>query len=119
MSNKGVQRHLEGTAWHPPVIPKYPDRHTLLSDEEEEMEKIEEKWDLYNQWEATIWAQLLTTIPESISIDLQGLKTGKALWDALCKKHEKKALTVVVDLRHRLYALKCLDDSNVDRKSVV
>ena len=50
---------------------------------------------------------------ESISIDLQGLKTGKALWDALCEKHEKKALTVVVDLWHRLYVLKCLDDSNV------
>ena len=79
----------------------------------EELEKIEEKWDMYNQPEATIRAQLLTTIPGSIAIDLQGLETGKELWDTLCKKHEKRALTVVVDLWHRLYVLKCLDHSNV------
>ena len=29
------------------------------------------------------------------------------------KKHKNRALTVVVDLRCRLYALKCLDDLNV------
>ena len=41
------------------------------------------------------------------------MDTGKKLWDALCEKHKKRALTVVVDLQHRLYALKCLDDLNV------
>ena len=39
--------------------------------------------------------------------------TGKEMWDALCAKHEKKALTVIVDLRCRMYALKCLDEGNV------
>ena len=37
-----------------------------------------------------IKAQILTTIPENIAIKVQGLMTGKALWDALCDKHEKK-----------------------------
>ena len=35
------------------------------------------------------------------------------MWDALCVKHEKKALTVIVDLRCKMYALKCLDEGNV------
>ena len=35
------------------------------------------------------------------------------MWDALCAKHEKKALTVIVDLQCRMYALKCLDEGNV------
>ena len=37
----------------------------------------------------------------------------KELWDALCEKHKKMAHTVVMDLQHRLYALKCLNNSNV------
>ena len=79
MSNKGIQRHIEGMACLPPAIPEYPKGHTLLTDEVEELEKIEEKWDMNNQQEATIRAQLLTTILEHITIDLQGLETGKEL----------------------------------------
>ena len=107
MSNKGIQRHLEGMAQLLPAIPEYPDGHTLFTDEGEEVEKIEEKWDMYNQREATIRAQLLTTIPES-----QQRALGCSMC-TLCEKHEKRALTVVVDLRRRLYVLKCLNDLNV------
>ena len=57
MSNKGVQRYLEGTAHNPPAIPEYPDGHILLTDEVDELEKIEEKWDIYNQREASIKAK--------------------------------------------------------------
>ena len=39
--------------------------------------------------------------------------TGKEMWNALCDKHEKKALTVKVDLWRRMYVLKCLDEGNV------
>ena len=79
MSNKGVQWHIEGTACTPPAIPTYPPTHTLSDDELEELEKIEEKWDTYNQREASIKAQILSTIPESIAIKVQGLTTGKAI----------------------------------------
>ena len=86
---------------------------TLSDDELEELEKIEEKWDNYNQLEASIKAQILTTIPKSIAFEIQGLPTGKAIWDALCDKYEKKVLTVIVDLRCRIYVLKCMDEANV------
>ena len=99
MSIKGVQRHLDGTACIPPLIPTHPPNHLLDEDELEELDKIEEKWDMYNQREASIKAQILTTIPESLAIKIQALDTGKKLWDALCEKHENRALTVVVDLR--------------------
>ena len=49
MSNKGVQWHIEGMAHTPPAIPMYPPTHTLSDDELEELEKIEEKLDTYNQ----------------------------------------------------------------------
>ena len=79
----------------------------------EELEKIEEKWDLYNQREALVKAQILTTVPEATAVEIQSLMTGKEMWNALCNKHEKKALTVIVDLRRRMYVLKCLDVGNV------
>ena len=113
LSSKGVHRHLQGTIRMPPPIPSYPNGHTLDDDEIEELEKIEEKWDLYNQHEAMIKAQILTTIPESTAVEIQSLKTGKEMWDTLCNKHEKRALTVIVDLWRRIYALKCLDEGNV------
>ena len=68
---------------------------------------------MYNQQEASIKAQILTTIPESLAIEIKALDTSKKLWDVLCEKHEKRALKVVVDLWCRLYVLKCLNDSNV------
>ena len=46
MSNKGIQRHIEGTAHAPPPVPMYDTAHTLDEDELEELDKIEEKRDM-------------------------------------------------------------------------
>ena len=48
LSLKGVLRHIQGTICMLPPIPSYPNGHTLDNDEMEELEKIEEKWELYN-----------------------------------------------------------------------
>ena len=100
-----MHRHIQGTAHMSPPVPMYPNDHVLDKDEMEELEKIEEKWDLYNQCEASIKAQILTTIPEAMAIEIQSLATRKEMWDALCAKHEKRALMVIVDLQCRMYAL--------------
>ena len=76
---KGVQRHLDVTAYVPPTIPTHPPNHLLDEDKLDELDKIEEKWDVYNQHEASIKAQILTTIPESLAIEIQALDTGKKL----------------------------------------
>ena len=57
--------------------------------------------------------QIFTTILESLLIKVQKFKMAKEVWDALCAKNEKKALTVVVDIRHCIYELKCKDESQV------
>ena len=48
-----------------------------------------------------------------MAIEIQSLVTRKEMWDTLCAKHEKKALTVIVDLWCKMYVLKCLDEGNV------
>ena len=37
----------------------------------------------------------------------------KEVWDTLCAKHKKKALTVLVDIHCHIYKLKCKDESQV------
>ena len=59
----------------------YNPTHQLDEDELDEHNKIEEKWDMYNQQEASIKAQILTTIPESLAVRIQALDIGKKLWD--------------------------------------
>jgi len=52
-------------------------------------------------------------IPESLLIEVQKFKTAKEVWDMLCAKHGKKALTVVVDICCCIYELKCENKSQV------
>ena len=59
----------------PPPVPTYPQGHILDEDELDELEKTEEKWDLYNQHEASIKAQILTTIPKATAVKIQSLVT--------------------------------------------
>ena len=66
MSLKGVHRHIKGTICALPTIPMYSNSHVLDEDRPEALEKIEEKWDLYNQHEALIKAQILTIIPDVV-----------------------------------------------------
>ena len=76
-STRGAKRHLNGTARVPPVIPTYPKGHTLTEEEEDKLDDLERRWDNYNQREATIMAQIFTTVPDSILIEVQNLATAK------------------------------------------
>jgi hypothetical protein len=77
------------------------------------LEKAQGRWDNYTQREALICSQVLTTILEGLAMELQALKTGKEMWDALCKRNEDKAMVVTINIRSRIYALKCQDNANV------
>jgi len=58
-------------------------------------------------------AQIFTTVPELLLIELHKFKTAKEIWDAVCAKQEGKALTIKVNLQHHIYAMKCEDGSQV------
>src|SRR5882672_4089569 len=108
-ASHGVMRHIQGTARAPPPIPTFPTTRPLTADEEDQLEASEKCHDEYDQREAIIKVQIFTTIPDLLLIEVQKLQTSKEVWDALCAKHEKKALTVVVDIHRRMYEMKCED----------
>ena len=85
----------------------------LTEEEEDELDDLERRWDDYNQREATIMVQIFTTVPDSILIKVWNLATAKEVWDAVCVKHETRALTVKVDMWRRMYEMKCEDEANV------
>ena len=79
-STRGMKRHLDGMARVPPAIPTYPKGHTLTEEEEDELDDLERCWDDYNQCEATIMAQIFTTVPDSVLIEVWNLATAKEVW---------------------------------------
>jgi hypothetical protein len=98
-----------GTTRLPPPLPTFPAGNFLTDSEMDTLEKAQGMWDDYTQREALICSQVLTTIPEGLAMEFQGLKSGKEMWDALCKRHEDKALAVTANIRSRIYVLKCQD----------
>ena len=112
-SNRGVLRHLDGTVRVPAPLPTLDVKKGISEEEEEAYEKAEKRWDDYQQREALIMAQIFTTVPEVLLIEIRRLSTAKQMWDAICAKHENVALTLTIDMRRRLYEMKCEDDANV------
>jgi hypothetical protein len=96
-STHGAKQHLDSTIRIPPMIPTYPDGHVLTDQEEEALDELEKHWDGYNQCEVSIKAQIFTTILDSILIEIQNLAMAKEVWDAVCTRHETKALMTKVD----------------------
>ena len=112
----GVMQHIEGTDREPLVIPTFlasPVSWLLMQEEEECLERAEKWWDKYHQCKAMVNAQIFMTVPESLLVELCKLKIVKVMWDAVCAKHEGKALTVKVDLWCHICAMKCEDKSQV------
>ena len=95
------------------MIPMFLTSHSLMQEENECLERAEKQWDEYHQCKAMVKAQIFTMVLESLLIELCKLKTAKEIWDAVCAKHEGKALTVKVDLWHHIYTMKCEDKSQV------
>jgi hypothetical protein len=108
-----MKRHIDGTVRIPPDLPAHLQKPKLTEAEEEELEELEKRQDEYDQRESMIKAQIFTTIPESLIIEFQKLETAHKIWEAVCARHEKKALTIQVDVRRRMYEMKCQDESNV------
>jgi len=96
-TNCGVMRHIEGTVQTPPTIPTTLTGCQLTEEEETKMENMDKRWDYYHQCEAMVKSQVFTTIPEALLIEIQKLTTAKEVWDAICMKHEGKALTIKVE----------------------
>jgi gag-polypeptide of LTR copia-type len=101
------------TVQAPPSYSYLPYGHVLTDKEEEQLDDQEKHWDDYNQQEAMIMAQILTTILDNVLIEIQNLAMVKEVWEAVCMKHETKALTIQVDMGCRMYKMKCKDESNI------
>jgi gag-polypeptide of LTR copia-type len=84
-----------------------------MDKEEEDLDALEKHWDDYNQRDATIMAQIFTTVPDSVLIEVQNLDNAKKTWDAMCTKYQTKSLTVKIDLQCQMYEMKCEDDLNI------
>ena len=63
---------LEVIPWH-----VYADTHVITKDQEDTLEKAVKHWDEYHQQEALIQVQVFMTIPKSLLIEVQKLRTTR------------------------------------------
>jgi len=68
---------MRDTAREPHKIPTVPSNCPLTEDEEDCLKKAEKQWDNYNQCKATVKAQIIMTIPDSLLIEIQKLNTAR------------------------------------------
>lgn len=54
----------------PPQLPTYPNSHVLTEKEEDQLDELEKWWDVYNQCEVMLKAQIFTMIPDSTLIEI-------------------------------------------------
>ena len=111
-TTKGVAHHLDRTTCKPLPLPS--SIFEMLDDEEEEkLEKLEKCWDKYEH-QGVIRAQIHSSVPDSVLIEVKHYATAKDVWDALCQKFEEKEPLAKVNIRKQIYSLKCEDESEVE-----
>ena len=67
----------------------------------------------YLQEQAVVFQQITSTIPDSLYLKIKGKTTVKEAWETLKADFEKQSHMVTVDLRKRLYDIRCTENGNI------
>ncbi|KAF8151570.1 hypothetical protein B0H34DRAFT_665004, partial [Crassisporium funariophilum] len=99
---RGYSDHIDGTASAPadPVnrtgTPQAP--QTLTNDEQLLEDAWKKETKVWNQGEAIVKQQIAATILDSLFMEICGMGTARAIWEALVEVFEKRSRMVSVDL---------------------
>src|SRR5271168_228940 len=110
---RGLYGHLDGTVPRPQDPPTRPEGSILT--EEEVSSKTQHANDLskYLQEQAVVFQQIASTIPDSLYLKIKGKTPVKEAWDTLKTDFEKRSKMITVDLRKRLYDIRCTENGNI------
>lgn len=101
---EGFRRHLTGRAKEP----------TKPSDEDDDtaMDAYEDLMDSYLQKQSAIRTIILSSIPETLHIQLIHSKNAQELWLTLCGRYDNQSAMVKSDIFGQLNDLRCGDEGN-------
>jgi gag-polypeptide of LTR copia-type len=110
---RGLYGHLDGTTSKPPDPPTRPEGSTLTAEEVSSIEKYTKDTNQYLQEQAVVFQQIASTIPDSLYLKIKGKPTVKEAWAALKNDFEKRSKMITIDLRKRLYDIRCAENGNI------
>ena len=109
--SKNLMRHIEGTAYRPPILSP---RGDILTDEEEErLENAEEKMEKFLSREGSVKTQIIISVSESLVLMLQKKGSAKQVWDTLVEEMTRKPKIVVTSLQCQLRNIECSEDDDL------
>ena len=110
-----LQRHLEGM--EPTPMPPKPLSDKATNDEKKAYkEALSEYLTTKDEWTASngsVIQQIISTIPDTVFIQIQHLKTVGAMWAALKKDFEGHTQAVQNELHNQLVNTKCSENKSV------
>ena len=117
LTSKGLKRHIMGTAWKLVQLTELngeyfkPGWFDTLSDEE--LEKLEQEQDLYDQHQATVHDIIYQTVDKSTFLQIKGEMTANMVWKKLTSIHANKVRMYEMDLLLKLQNMNYTEGESV------
>src|SRR5882672_2221520 len=106
LTSKGLKRHVMGTARKLVQLTELDGEYFKLGRfdplSDEELEKLEQEQDLYDQHQATVRDIIYRTIDKSMFLQIKGKITADMVWKKLTSIHANKGGMYEMDLLSRL-----------------
>ena len=90
--SKNLLKHIDGTAIRPQPPPKFASTHILTEEEEERVEKAEDRMDKFLAREGLVKSQVIISMAEPLTLMLQKKRSAQEVWEALVEEMTPKSL---------------------------
>ena len=111
--SKNLLKHIDGTAIRPQPPPKFASTHVLTEEEEERVEKAEDRMDKFLAREGLVKPQVIISVAEPLALMLQKKRSAQEVWEALVEEMTKKPKMVITSLQRQLRNMRCSEEEDL------
>ena len=105
--------HIDGKGAAPKLVTFTSSSGPLFATQQEALDDFAEQLLRWQSNEAIIKQAIVSTIPDSLFLEVRKIDTALEMWEAVKEKREKKSRMVTVDMWHKLQAEKCPESGDI------
>ena len=111
--SKNLLKHIDGTAIRPQPPPKFASTHVLTEEEEERVEKAEDRMDKFLAREGLVKSQVIISVAEPLALMLQKKRSAQEGWEALVEEMTTKLKMVITSIQRQLRNMRCSEEEDL------
>ena len=111
--SKNLLKHIDGTAIRPQPPLKFPATHLLTEEEEERVEKAEDRMDKFLAREGLVKSQVIISVAEPLALMLQKKRSVQEVWEGLVEEMTKRPKMVITSLQRQLRNMRCSKEEDL------